>query len=260
MTRILAAFVLIVLPALADERILSFESSIVVEKGGDLVVTETIRVRAEGVNIKRGIYRDIPRLHQTKWGLKKKKPFKVESVKKDGKNANYETGKIGKGGIRIKIGRENHFLKPGEHTYEIKYRTGMQLYFEEDRDVLYWNVNGTEWGFPTDKVTATVTLPEGIEVTRVDGSTGRHGAKGTDFKAEKKGNTASFSSTRILSPFFFSHSPNAVSSFSSSSADVTWPSAAKYFSTSDRSASSATMAAIMKEVSSTLRNPSCSMK
>ena len=32
----------------ADERILSWHSKIVVEKGGDLLVTETIRVRAEG--------------------------------------------------------------------------------------------------------------------------------------------------------------------------------------------------------------------
>ena len=56
----------------ADERILSFDSHIVVEKGGDLVVTEKIQVRAEGKEIKRGIFRDIPRLQQTKWGLKKK--------------------------------------------------------------------------------------------------------------------------------------------------------------------------------------------
>ena len=47
-------------PARADERILSWHSHIVVEKSGDLVVTETIRVRAEGDRIKRGIYRDIP--------------------------------------------------------------------------------------------------------------------------------------------------------------------------------------------------------
>jgi hypothetical protein len=44
-------------PAWAYERILSWHSHLVVEKGGDLVVTETIRVRAEGKEIKRGIFR-----------------------------------------------------------------------------------------------------------------------------------------------------------------------------------------------------------
>ena len=86
---------ILVLPALADERILSFDSQIVVEKGGDLVVTEKIQVRAEGDQIKRGIFRDIPRLQQTKWGLKKKKPFSVLSVKKNGKKEHYVTEEIG---------------------------------------------------------------------------------------------------------------------------------------------------------------------
>ena len=62
MFRLLAAFILLAMavPAsLADERILSWHSEIVVEKGGDLVVTETIKVQAEGKEIKRGIFRDI---------------------------------------------------------------------------------------------------------------------------------------------------------------------------------------------------------
>ena len=80
MFRFLAALVLVALAApasVAAERILSFDSHIVVEKSGELLVTETIKVRAQGHEIKRGIYRDIPRLQSTKFGLKTKKPFRV---------------------------------------------------------------------------------------------------------------------------------------------------------------------------------------
>jgi hypothetical protein len=47
-------------PARADERILSFDSTITVARDGTLTVREVIRVRAEGANIKRGVYRDFP--------------------------------------------------------------------------------------------------------------------------------------------------------------------------------------------------------
>lgn len=194
--RVALVLLMLVAPLLANERILSFHSDIVVEKSGDLLVTETIRVRAEGREIQRGIYRDIPQLQQTKWGLRKKKPFDVLGAKRDGKDEYYDVSSIGKGGLRIKIGKADVFLKPGDYTYEITYRTGMQLYFEEERDVLYWNVNGTEWGFVTDAVSARVVLPEGIEVSRVDGSTGKYGEEGTDFRAESEGKVATFASTR----------------------------------------------------------------
>ncbi|HAO94942.1 MAG TPA: DUF2207 domain-containing protein, partial [Verrucomicrobiales bacterium] len=80
------------------------------ERSGDLLVTETIQVRAEGRIIKRGILRDIPRLRTTKFGLKAKKPFEVLSVMRDGKKENYQTESIGQGGIRIRIGRADVFL------------------------------------------------------------------------------------------------------------------------------------------------------
>ncbi len=199
MFRFLAALVLLALAAplaLAAERIESFHSHIVVERSGDLVVTETITVRAEGNEIKRGIFRDIPRLQATKFGLKTKKPFRVLRVTRDGKKENYRTESIGQGGIRIRIGRANRFLKPGSYTYEIVYRTGRQLYLEEERDALYWNVNGTEWRFPAGKVSATVVLPEGIRGTKVWGYTGKRGAKGKDYKAELTGTGATIEATR----------------------------------------------------------------
>ena len=46
--------------AQAVERILQFISDVKVERNGDLLVTETIRVQAEGREIRRGILRDFP--------------------------------------------------------------------------------------------------------------------------------------------------------------------------------------------------------
>ncbi len=42
----------------ADERILAYDSNIKVHPDASMTVIETIRVRAEGKQIKRGIYRD----------------------------------------------------------------------------------------------------------------------------------------------------------------------------------------------------------
>ena len=101
MFRFLAVSLLLALAApraLAAERIESFHSHIVVKRSGELVVTETIRVRAGGGKIKRGIYRDIPRLQATKFGLKTKKPFRVLRVTRDGKRRTTGRRRSAKGG------------------------------------------------------------------------------------------------------------------------------------------------------------------
>ena len=137
----------------AAERILSFDSRIVVEKSGELLVTETIKVRAGGRKIKRGIFRDIPLLGDPEpddklanlVGLKKEKSLEVLSVRWKGpgqsssfREEKYQVSRRGFDGdwVRIRIGRKEVRLAHGEHTYEIVYRTGRQLYFEDVRDVL----------------------------------------------------------------------------------------------------------------------------
>jgi hypothetical protein len=47
-------------PAVAEERIARFISDVDVQRNGDLLVTETIQIWAEGRQIKRGILRDFP--------------------------------------------------------------------------------------------------------------------------------------------------------------------------------------------------------
>ena len=52
-------FAALAISAHADERILNFASDISVFTDGGMRVSETIRVRAEGVQIRRGIFRSL---------------------------------------------------------------------------------------------------------------------------------------------------------------------------------------------------------
>ena len=63
-TFLLAALVFfIAAPALAKEQINSFDVRIEAERNGDIIVTESINVTAEGNQIRRGIFRDLPRYY-----------------------------------------------------------------------------------------------------------------------------------------------------------------------------------------------------
>ena len=54
--------------ARADERILAWQSDIRVRPDSTLEVRETLRVRAEGVGIRRGIFRDFPTVYTNNRG------------------------------------------------------------------------------------------------------------------------------------------------------------------------------------------------
>ena len=68
----------------ATERILDYRSEIVVAVDASMDVTEQIRVRAEGREIRRGIYRDFPTDYRDRFGNRYRVGFQVESVTRDG--------------------------------------------------------------------------------------------------------------------------------------------------------------------------------
>ncbi len=184
--------------AAADERILSFDSRTVVHADASMTVTEALRVRAEGEQIKHGIYRDFPQLYRGAWGLTRKTGFEVSTVRQDGQAVpfrleNRENGK------RVYIGAADARLPPGEHTYELVYRTDRQLGFFQDRDELYWNATGNDWAFPIDQATATVVLPAGVRASSQEAYTGPAGSRGRDYTIAGGGTEAvTFSASRVL--------------------------------------------------------------
>ena len=182
------------------ERILSFDSRIEVRADSSLVVTETIRVRAEGQAIKRGIYRDFPQLYRGRWGLNQRTGFTVISVQRNGHPEPFHL-ESRDNGQRVYIGRSNVSLPTGESTYELTYQTDRQLGFFTDHDELYWNVTGNGWAFAMNKVTAEITLPPGASALSMEAYTGLQGARGRDYTSGKAAAGALvFATTRELAP------------------------------------------------------------
>ena len=114
--------------ASAAETILEYDSHVVIAESGQLTVTERIRVRAEGKQIRRGIYRDFPLLVEDAEGREREVGFNLVSVTRDGKAEPHHTERTGRI-IRIYIGDADTFLDNGVYTYVIRYTTDRQIRF-----------------------------------------------------------------------------------------------------------------------------------
>jgi len=184
--RILVALVLLGLPlaGLANERILSFHSEIRVMTDGMIEVTETIKVRAEGNRIKRGIYRDFPTEYEDKLGNEYKVAFQPLAVLRNDKPESYHTQAVRRG-IRTYFGRADRFIEHGEHIYTFRYRASRMLGFFKEHDELYWNVTGFDWAFTIDKASVTVALEFDAPLAGIthEAYTGPFGAKGRDYRS-----------------------------------------------------------------------------
>ena len=187
----------------AEEKIDNYQSEIVVNKDGSLNVTETIRVTVTGDKIKRGIYRDFPTRYQKTAFFAIEVPFKILSVKRDGKAEPYHTEKQDNG-IRVYIGQKNVRLNPGQYTYQIHYWTNFQLGYFDDHDELYWNVTGNGWIFPIERVTATVRLPAAVPLSKVEAEsyTGEEGFKEDNARSsiDAQEKLVEFETTQPLGP------------------------------------------------------------
>ncbi|MEO1748434.1 MAG: DUF2207 domain-containing protein, partial [Pseudomonadota bacterium] len=200
--RILAAtliFLSSALGALAQEAVLLFDSNITVNADGSLLVRETIRVNAEGRQIRRGIVRDFPTVREEN-GREVSVPFSVQSVTRDGRAENFAVER-GARAARVRIGNADVFLQQGIYEYVITYSTDRQLRFFENYDELFWNVTGNFWDFPINNARATVVLPQGTPVTDIIFFTGRFGSTERNATGAITGqNSAEFRTTRTLNP------------------------------------------------------------
>ncbi len=163
-------------PAWAEERITAFTSDVTVNADASLTVRETIRVMAEGNEIRRGILRDFPTTFRDRRGVRVVVGFDVMGVTRDGKPEPYALESISNG-TRIRIGSADVLLDEGEHSYQITYRTTRQLGFFEDYDELYWNVTGNGWTFAIDAAKVIIRLPPGARVGQHAEYTGDQGSQ-----------------------------------------------------------------------------------
>jgi uncharacterized membrane protein YgcG len=168
--------------AAADERILGFHSDIRVFPDGMLEVTETIRVRAEGHQIRRGIYRDFPVEYEDRFGNTYNITLEPLAVLRNDRPEAFHTVRSGRD-VRTYFGSRNRFLDHGEHTYVFRYRVNRMLGYFEDHDELYWNVTGNNWVFPIDAASATVHLQFAPprDALMIDAYTGRLGSTAQNY-------------------------------------------------------------------------------
>jgi uncharacterized membrane protein YgcG len=183
----------------AAERILAYDTTIDVARDGTLEVREVIRVRAEGENIRRGIYRDFPTIYQTQDGRTVVVGFSFVGAMRDGNDEPWRV-EPHDNGVRIYLGSKSVELPHGEHTYELLYRTDRQMGFFADHDEIYWNATGNGWGFDIERATATVRLPDDIprEQIKLEAYTGAFGEKGKSFTAELRDGSPYYQTTRAL--------------------------------------------------------------
>ena len=188
---------------IADERILNYHSDITIYENAVMQVTENITVRAEGNNIKRGIYRDFPTIYKDDYGNKYQVDFEIKQILRDGSPEPWHTENLSNG-VRIYIGNKNVLLKRGEYTYSIIYTTSRQLGYFREHDELYWNVTGNGWIFPIDKASAKVRLPENIPRNSItmEGYTGDFGSKAQNYTARiSDDGRAHFETTQSLASY-----------------------------------------------------------
>jgi uncharacterized membrane protein YgcG len=186
----------------ADERILSYDVYIKIRGDGSIFVQEYIKVVAEGKNIRRGIYRDIPTRYKNRYGKNTVVHLDVVWVKRDDKDEPWFSETLDNG-IRINTGNDDFLTLPGEYTYSIAYLTNRQLGFFKDHDELYWNAIGTGWVFPIEAATVRVELPENVPQSelKAEAYTGPQGAKGQDYEASiTAADAALWHLTRPLQP------------------------------------------------------------
>jgi len=199
---LLAWLIVLLLPASAgaDERILRYYSDVAVQRDGDLLVSETITVRAEGNQIRRGIYRDFPTRYKGRRGESIRVAFDLIDVTRDGQPEPARTEARGNG-VRVWVGQEDVFLNPADYRYTIRYRTSRQLGRFEEFDELYWNVTGNGWTFPIDEAEARITLPSPVRFGQRAAYTGIQGATGqqSEVISEQPGEI-SFRTTMPLAP------------------------------------------------------------
>ena len=183
----------------AQEQILSYHSDIQIAADASMLVTETIRVHAEGQQIRRGIYRDFPRRYSDRLGNSYVVDFEFQLATRDGALDTWRIENLSNG-VRIYVGHPDILLAPGEYTYTLRYRTGRQIGYFPGHDELYWNVTGNGWALQILQASATVTLPGNISATDItmEGYTGRFGDVGQAYTVSVRDGGASIQTTATL--------------------------------------------------------------
>lgn len=186
----------------AQERILAYDSDIGIRADGRLDVTERITIRAEGQQVRRGIYRDFPTRYRDRAGNRVVVDFEMVEVLRDGRPEPWFTERVANG-VRINTGNDDFLPTPGTFTFTLRYRTHRQIGFFDAHDELYWNAIGHGWVFPIESGQVDVRLPQPVaaDAMGLEGYSGAQGDRGQDFSTARPADgIAQWRLTRPLAP------------------------------------------------------------
>jgi len=150
------------------ERIDRFHADVTVQQDGTLLVSEQFQIHSEGQYFHYDTYRFLPVGIEDRWDSRYTSAANDEEVKAELLSARLNgkpistTEEVNGATTRVELGKP---LPEGEWTYELRYRvTGAVNVARDggDKDALYWNALGHEWGLPVESATVTVRLPENL--------------------------------------------------------------------------------------------------
>jgi hypothetical protein len=151
-------------PSTSQERILNYQSEILVKEDASLRVAERITVQVTAQETQRQLYRELSLAAPFRAG---QVSVKVIDVLRNGESISHSLVEQGNK-KRINIYRDQVEIDPGIYTFTIEYTTDQRLDFSDPQfDRLSWNVTGEGWQFPIDQVRAKVLLPDGISGDRL---------------------------------------------------------------------------------------------
>jgi uncharacterized membrane protein YgcG len=177
------------------EKIKQFHADILIKENGNIVVTETIKVYAAGMQIDHGIFRQLPLInHSPK--VSRNNFYSVLKVTKNGMNEAFHLDFDSKN-ITIYIGDNDFTLYEGTYTYQLTYEVEAQIHSYSDFDEIYWNITGNYWVFDIENVSAKVILPKAADVLQTHCYTGYLGSKEKECNSKTIGNAVYFTSKNL---------------------------------------------------------------
>ena len=185
------------------ERIIDFHADIKIMTDGNAVITEYLTLYAAGIDIKRGIIRNIPEYRIDKNGTKKKLPVNIVSLKRNGESSEYHTEISNVSGKRERVvyfGSSDVMLEKGIHQYELVYETRGHVGFFDEFDEFYWVVVGFEWVYDFEHVSAKFHPPGDSEAIKWSCYTGVYGSREQAYTCDNNKAAPLFKSSRVLPP------------------------------------------------------------
>ena len=160
----------------AEEYIDTYHVDITILESGNISVTETIKVRAEGRKIKRGIHRWFPLKNVEKYH--RPVPYMNLRVTRNGQRENIAKTERTRDSIAYYFGDKDVFIETNTfHEYAISYEVDKAILQFEETDQLYWNIIPFFWEFPINNITATVRFAETANYLAIDVFSGSFGSE-----------------------------------------------------------------------------------